>query len=220
MTLIEAVRAVCDEAHAVTSALENAASDSIRRGAAGAVEAVLEVERTMHHELERRALVFGGGFVAEPEVFGGELMAWWQAVGPDRTIRRLDPGATGNGYVRSYADIEWFRVPRETGAEHMTGPYIDYLCTDEATLTFTAPFEIDGEFQGVLGADITLDLFERGVGDALEATPGALVLTHEHRVVASADDEVLVQRRLPPTAREQYEISPVPGTALLVAMRR
>jgi hypothetical protein len=220
MKLIEAVRSVCDEARAVTRALEEAASDSIRLGAAGAVEAVLEVERTMQLELSRRPLVFGGGFVAEPERFGGELMAWWQAIGAERMIRRLDPGATGNGYVRSYVDIEWFRVPRETGAPHMTGPYIDYLCTDEATLTFTAPFAIDGEFQGVLGADITLDLFERGVGDALEATPRALVLTHEHRVVASADPDVLVQRRLSPLARDEYALTPVPGTALFIATPR
>jgi hypothetical protein len=148
-------------------------------------------------------------------------MAWWQALGADREVRRLDPGATGGGYVRSYEDIEWYRVPRDSGAAHMTGPYVDLLCTDQATLTFTAPLVLDGRFAGVVGADVTVPTFERAVGAALTAAgEGAIVLTAEGRVAASTDPGVLVQRRLRDDTLARYRVDAVPGTQLSVAVPR
>ncbi|WP_166789347.1 hypothetical protein [Cryobacterium sp. TMS1-20-1] len=44
----------------------------------------------------------------------------------------------------------------------MTGPYVDYLCTDEYTLTLTLPVYRGGtELIGVVGIDLSVDHLER-----------------------------------------------------------
>ncbi len=35
--------------------------------------------------------------------------------------------------------------PERTGTRHLTGPYVDYLCTDDYTVTVTTPVTLDGE---------------------------------------------------------------------------
>lgn len=215
------MRRACDSSRpsATATALER---DAIARFVASEFddEALVEaVESVTVRELAARPLVFGGGFVAEPGRFGGPLMAWWQALGQDRSIHRLDPGATGGGYVRSYEDIEWYRVPRTTRAPHMTGPYVDLLCTDEATLTFTAPVLDSDAFLGVLDADITVPTFGREVGDVLAAAGDAFVVTDDGRVAASADPAVLVQRRVAASVLGGATRTAVPGTRLSVVVR-
>ena len=219
MSAVDAVRAVVAEADAVIARLQGALGDAAI--ALDVAAALTVVERVMAAELAARPVVFGGGFVVDPERVGEPLMAWWQALGDVRAVRRLDAGATGGGYVRSYEDLEWYRVPADTAAPHMTGPYVDLLCTDQATLTFTAPLVVDGAFAGVVGADVTVPAFERAIGQALrDAGDGALVVTSEGRVAASTDPGVLVQRRLRAGALAGYALEPVPGTQLSVALPR
>lgn len=219
MSAVDAVRAVVAEADAVIARLQGALGDAAI--ALDAAAALTVVERVMAAELAARPVVFGGGFVVAPERVGQPLMAWWQALGDVREVRRLDAGATDGGYVRSYEDLEWYRVPADTAAPHMTGPYVDLLCADQATITFTAPLVVDGDFAGVVGADVTVPEFERAVGDALRASgAGALVVTDEGRVAASTDPGVLVQRRLRAEALAGYALEPVPGSQLSVALPR
>ena len=40
-----------------------------------------------------------------------------------------------------------------TGTRHLTGPYVDYVCTDDYTITVTTPVRVDGEMVGVVGTD-------------------------------------------------------------------
>lgn len=219
MSAVDAVRQVVAQADAVIARLQGALGDAAV--ALDGAAALAVVERVMVAELAARHIVFGGGFVVDPERVGQPLMAWWQALGDVRAVRRLDAGATDGGYVRSYEDIEWYRVPADTLAPHMTGPYVDLLCTDQATITFTAPLVVDGAFAGVVGADVTVPAFERAVGPALRsAGEGALVVTAEGRVAASTDPGVLVQRRLRADALQGYALEPVPGTQLSVALPR
>lgn len=219
MSTTDAVRQVVGEAAAVVTRLRDALADATT--ALDPAAATAAVEQVMTAELAARPSVFGGGFVVAPERTGRPLMAWWQAIGAARDVRRLDAGATGGGYVRSYEDLEWYRVPLETGSPHMTGPYVDLLCTDQATLTFTMPIVVDGGFAGVVGADVTVPEFERAVGGALRtAGEGALVVTDEGRVAASTDSGVLVQRRLRADALAGYALERVPGTQLSVALPR
>lgn len=219
MSAVDAVRRVVGEADAVVARLQDALVGGAVALDTGAVLSV--VERVMRAELTARSVVFGGGFVVDPKRLGQPLMAWWQALGSARDVRRLDAGATDGGYVRSYEDIEWYRVPADTAAPHMTGPYVDLLCTDQATLTFTAPLVVGGAFAGVVGADVTVRAFERAVETPLRAAgEGALVVTSEGRVAASTDPGVLVQRRLPDDVIADYALHPVPGTRLSVALPR
>ena len=62
-----------------------------------------------------------------------------------RRVRRLaavsDPA---NEQFRDYTTLEWWRVPARTGTRHLTGPYVDYVCTDDYTVTITTPVTVDG----------------------------------------------------------------------------
>ena len=36
---------------------------------------------------------------------------------------------------------------------HLTGPYVDYVCTDDYTITITTPVRVAGRLVGVVGTD-------------------------------------------------------------------
>lgn len=117
----------------------------------------------------------GAGFVAAPGVLRDvqHWLEWWTAAGPPtrrrthRLVVQSDPAADD---FRDYTTLPWFRVPQRTGERHVTGPYVDYLCTDEYTLTFTAPVEHTGRFVGVVGADVEVRWVEDRLSHELLAT--------------------------------------------------
>jgi hypothetical protein len=114
----------------------------------------------------------------------GHWLEWWTA--DDGSVEPLavesDPEAPG---FRDYTRLPWFDVPRRTGQRHVTGPYVDYLCTDEYTLTFTSPVVVDGRFAGVAGADVFARTVELTLAALLDDVrqPTAIV-NAQGRVVA------------------------------------
>lgn len=135
-------------------------------------------------------LLTGSGFVAAPGVLADAEwhLAWWLG-GTGRSLRRLatidDPT---HDQFRDYTALEWWRVPTTTGGRHLTGPYVDYLCTDDYTVTITTPVRVHGEIVGVVGADALVDRLERALLPAMRtgATPATLV-NASGRVVTSTD---------------------------------
>lgn len=106
------------------------------------------------------AKVAGAGFIATLGLLGPDrsYIAWWQ--GDD--MERVDALANFSPQSLSrYTRAEWFRIPVETGQPHVTGPYIDLLCTDEYVLTFTHPVFKEGEIAGIVGVDVTAQTLER-----------------------------------------------------------
>ena len=149
------------------------------------------------HLCDVDGLVVGAGFVARPGWIPAAPwhLAWW--VGPantrggvqDPSVRRLevncDPGSES---FRDYTALEWWRIPELTGTAHITGPYVDYLCTDEYTLTLTAPVVVSGAFAGVVGVDIYVKTTEAVVLPRLRALGGTATLVNASgRVVVSTD---------------------------------
>jgi len=146
----------------------------------------------------RRALaspgdaIVGAGFVASPDALtdAGHWLEWW-AVDEDRTqatrlVFETDPAAVA---FRDYTQLPWFAVPKATGGRHITGPYVDYLCTDEYTLTFTVPVRTGAAaaFAGVVGADVHVRHLERLLLPRLRAQPAATALVNaEGRIVVGA----------------------------------
>lgn len=123
----------------------------------------------------------GAGFVAAPGILADAqwYLSWWQ--GEDR--EQLD----STRYVSvDYTSNEWFRVPAETGAPHIAGPYVDYLCTRENALTIAVPASNDHGFVGVVGADILVRDFEAAILHAFQGTE-AVLINGERRLVVSAD---------------------------------
>lgn len=104
--------------------------------------------------------VYGSGFIAALDSLADARshLAWWQ--GADRAQLVLAAQSVNKEHI-DYSELEWYRVPQQTGEAHVAGPYVDYLCSDEYTITVAAPVLLDGEFVGVAGLDLLIDQVER-----------------------------------------------------------
>ncbi|WP_062204927.1 cache domain-containing protein [Demequina salsinemoris] len=140
----------------------------------------------------------GAGFVAAPGFLEEAPwhMAWWISAangvglaGRRGTLRRLE--ATENPLDESFLDytrLEWWRGALKHRDAYLTGPYIDYLCTDELTLTLTVPVRVDGEIAGVVGADLSVARLESLTDGVLGRSSVPAVLgTAAGRVVAATN---------------------------------
>jgi hypothetical protein len=186
------------------------------------------VESMVVPELERPgALEIGGGFVATPGFLADAdwHLAWWlgdpNSGLPGRSaprIRRLftteDPT---NDAFRDYTTLEWWRVPAATRSHHVTGPYVDYLCTDDYTLTLTAPVTYDTSMIGVVGADLYVTDVERAILPHLRAVAEPATLVNASgRVIVSTDPHLATGALL----RVDGQRFAMPGSATLPDGRR
>ena len=144
------------------------------------------------------ALVIGAGFVAAPAfiIDAPWHLAWWLGHAntfglgsADPVIRRLqaeeDPESES---FRDYTNLEWWRAPSITLAQHITGPYVDYLCTDDYTLTLTAPVLFTSRMIGVVGADLYVNDIERALLPRVASIDSsATIVNASGRVVISND---------------------------------
>lgn len=149
----------------------------------------------------RRLPVVGAGFVAAPGFVSDAQwhLAWWLGdgntfgLGTGRPhIRRLDTVEDpSSDRFRDYTTLEWWRVPRKTGRRHITGPYVDYLCTDEYTLTLTMPVFSGPEMIGVAGADLYVKDVERALLPPLRGVGSDTTLVNSSgRVLVSTNPHV------------------------------
>ncbi|MEO3858296.1 cache domain-containing protein [Acrocarpospora sp. B8E8] len=134
------------------------------------------------------ALIAGIGFIAAPGLLADApwYLEWWQenpSGRPVQLLRDLDPSSSA---FYDYTHWDWYTGPL-AGAEHtICGPYVDYLCTDEYSLTLSVPVTVAGAFIGVAAADVFVRRFEAAVDPALREIPAPALLTNaEGRVVAS-----------------------------------
>lgn len=173
------------------------------------------------------ALIIGAGFVSSPGflVDAEWHLAWWLGHSntfgtgsADPSLRRLeaeeDPSSES---FRDYTTLEWWRVPASSGARHITGPYVDYLCTDDYTLTLTMPAVHAGTMIGVVGADLYVNDVERtllppvrGIGRP------ATLINASRRVVVSTDPHRPTGAIL--RADAAGETIPVGDTSLLLVL--
>ena len=132
-----------------------------------------------------RGTALGAGYVAARDALLDRqlYLAWWQ--GDDRQlVGESDAPASGDPF--DYTRREWFRIPAETGLRHLTGPYVDYVCTDEYVVTCTVPVVTDGRMVGVVGADVLVETLEDLLLPSLQASGATLVGVHG-RTMVSAD---------------------------------
>lgn len=149
-------------------------------------------------ELERPgSLITGAGFVATPGFLldAPWHLAWWLSgantfrATPDAGLRRLDAvNDPDSEQFRDYTTLEWWRVPERTGTRHLTGPYVDYLCTDDYTVTITTPVMAAGELAGMVGTDLYVARLERVLLPVIRESghPCSLV-NASGRIVTSTD---------------------------------
>lgn len=151
---------------------------------------------------EPDALTIGAGFIAAPELTGGDAVhfSWWlgpleenPVYGATTAPTKLDLGTRSyTDYLSDFRSLEWYRVPQSTHRTHVTGPYVDHLCTCDYIVTVTAPVERQGRMIGVVGVDVFVKRLERELLPALLATRVPLVLVNaDGRVLVSTDPAVL-----------------------------
>lgn len=145
---------------------------------------------------EREEVLHGGGFVAAPGVLADApwWLEWfaWDAGVVQRLVSETDPSSA---HFFDYTLMPWFAGPRDLPAPYgvLTGPYVDYLCTDDYTLTFTrAVRRPGGSFAGVAGVDVRVSAVEQHHLPALRASGRLLALVNElGRVVVSTSSNML-----------------------------
>ena len=131
--------------------------------------------------------LYGAGYCASDRaVSEGNPLAWWQ--GPERSLlasSTFGPGQAAIDLVR----LEWYRVPEASGVRHVAGPFVDYLCSNEITITSSMPVEVDGEFLGVICADVLVSALEGALLPSLAGLPNATLVNTGGRVVVSTDPD-------------------------------
>ncbi|MGW1894867.1 cache domain-containing protein [Streptomyces sp. NPDC002004] len=190
----------------------------------------------LHARLAGHPLVSGIGFVAAPGLLRDvpAWLEWWQT-GTDGGVRPLllDLTPERSAYA-DYTHWEWYALPRDTGRRAVAGPYVDYLCSDEYSLTLSAPVRSGGRFVGVAAVDVYLRHFEGAVMPLLQRLPGPAHLVNARgRVAASADSRhlagsltkgadfaALLDGRARPGRRSGRELYPCDGVPLVLVVSR
>jgi hypothetical protein len=181
-TVVEVVDSVVGEAFALADRIGAQTEDvftgrpTVRRADLGGV---VELVRPVLEDPSGR--VQGAGFVAATDALADSR--WWlewfmlRNGSAERLLVDTDP--RGENFF-DYQSLPWFDVPQRTARRYVTGPYVDYLCTDDYTLTFTVPVVVHDRFVGVAGADVRVFTFEKAILPCLRAT---------HRTIAIVNDQ-------------------------------
>ena len=177
---------------------------------------------------EADPMLVGAGFIADGEVVRGKGVhfAWWLGPLDDNPVlgstdgpTRLDLSTRGyTEYLRDFRALEWYRIPATTRHAHVTGPYVDHLCTCDYILTLTMPVhDADGErMVGVVGADVAVRTLERALLATFLGVDEPLALVNEHgRVVLSTEPALQVGQLAGPGA----ETVACAGTPFAVRVR-
>lgn len=187
---VESTRTVVHEIATTTAAALDATPHPRRAD-------LLELEALVATILgEREETVHGGGFVAAPGLLDDApwWLEWfgWDAGAVQRLVSETDPSGA---HFFDYTLMPWYSGPRDRRppARAVTGPYVDYLCTDDYTLTFTeAVRRRDGSFAGVAGVDVRILAVEQRFLAELRGSGRLLVLVNElGRVALSTSARLL-----------------------------
>lgn len=183
--------------------------------------------------VEDDPLLVGAGFIADGEIVRGRDVhfAWWlgpleanPVLGSTTEPTRLDLTTRGyTEYLRDFRALEWYRIPATTRHAHVTGPYVDHLCTCDYILTLTMPVHAgggaagdDARMVGVVGADVAVRRLEQELLAAFLDVPEPLALVNEDgRVVVSTEPTLQVGQLAPAWQHAQ----PCPGTPFRVLLR-
>lgn len=177
-------------------------------------------------------LLIGAGFIAASDYVSGRRLhfSWWLGpldsnplFGTTKVPTRLDLSAREYAdYLNDFRTLEWYSIPESTHQRHITGPYVDHLCTCDYILTLTVPVQVDGAMIGVVGADISIKRAEAALLPLLEAldAPAALV-NRVGRVVVSTDPNLTVGSLVPPVpcGASADRGFPCPGTSFFLLLQ-
>jgi hypothetical protein len=166
---------------------------------------------------EHRRLVSGAGVVIAPGLLTDAphwLEWWWTGVTGAPEPLRVNLDAAAPDFF-DYTATDWYSTPERTGARHVAGPYVDYICTNEYAVTFVVPVSGADGLIGVAAADVPVARLERQALPALCVLPGPTALVNAAgRVVASSSPELSPGLLVPPALASGHGSgAPLPTTA-------
>ncbi len=217
--LADRVARLCESTFAAVEGLRGVAAELFPAPGVDAVAPIADVVRPVL-ETPGTPLV-GAGLVLAPGVLPGvgHWMEWWhRGPGGKGAVRRLEPVLDPRADdFYDYTQLPWFAIPRATGVRHVTGPYVDALCTTEYTLTFTMPlFSARREFLGVVGADIVVEWLERRLLPLLHRTGHTAALVNGENRVVAANRADLVTGAVTEVAAARHPLPELPLTVLVL----
>ncbi|MGI9824147.1 cache domain-containing protein [Agromyces sp. Marseille-Q5079] len=188
---------------------------------------------------EPEPLLVGAGFIADGEIVRGRDVhfAWWlgpldanPVLGSTTEPVRLDLTTRGyTEYLRDFRALEWYRIPATTRHAHVTGPYVDHLCTCDYILTLTMPVHAtdaagtaahgetgEPRMVGVIGADVAVRRLERELLAAFLDVDVPLALVNDEGRVVLSTEPALEVGQLAPVPPADAVVEPCPGTPLRV----
>lgn len=168
--------------------LEGQLTSAIQGGQLSGAQLAVLTEADAHAILTSQTRpLYGAGYCATDLVVSeGNPLAWWQ--GPERSLLASSTFGPGQAAIDLHR-LEWFRVPSETLQRHVAGPFVDYLCSNEITLTASVPVFIKQKFAGVACADVLVASLEEFLLPPIVALGGATLINAQGRVVVSASQE-------------------------------
>lgn len=187
MTIVDRVEALADQ---VFDTLDEVRDATVRLAAAadGGLRST-DLARLRPLLFERLGpLIVGLGFIALPGLLPDSpwYLEWWQydpEGAPTQLAAELDPSHPA---FYDYTQWDWFTHPQNGLERSICGPYVDYLCTDEYSLTFSVPVLVGGTFIGVAAADVFVRTFETTLLPDLRELPAQTFVTNNAgRVIAS-----------------------------------
>lgn len=146
--------------------------------------ALVEAEAHAILETTDRPLYGAGYCASDGIVIEGNPLAWWQ--GSERSLLASSTFGPGQAAI-DLRRLEWYRVPAETRERHVAGPFVDYLCSNEITLTAAIPLMLGDEFAGVICADVLVASLEDLLLPLVAEFEDAAIVNSNGRVVVSAD---------------------------------
>ena len=183
-TCVESIETYFHGIRAELETMRGLLVDLFDRGPVDSTVARARIEPHVRRFLDSADIV-GAGYVAARGALSDEqlYLAWWQ--GDDQQLL-AESDAPGTGDPLDYTRHPWFRTPERTGQPYVTGPYVDFVCTDEYVMTSTAPVMSRGAMVGVVGADTLVETLESLLLTAQRSADATLV-KDQGRTVNSAD---------------------------------
>jgi len=231
--LADAVTLFCEQRFADVSSIADLATGPLSVSTPSRVDLAIE-----KHCLDLLATtdppLTGAGVVVAPYVLKEDpyWLEWWQAdpdnppTGTRQLAVDLNPDSVA---FRDYTTLTWFEEPQRTGQRTITGPYVDYVCTDSCTLTFTAPLADADRFLGVAGVDVLARWFEQHLFSVVDAVgcldDESVVVNRAGRVVACPGGSWVTGdliRALGPERAQapEWQVVECPGTPFVIARQQ
>ncbi|QEE62114.1 hypothetical protein FVA74_11435 [Salinibacterium sp. dk2585] len=134
--------------------------------------------------LGRSRMVEGTGLVWSCEQADDSGMLWWRAE-EGRVARKQHVFNPESDSYYNYLGSRWFRAARDSEGLAIVGPFIDAWGTDDHAITASLGLVHEGEFLGVVAADLNVVAVTDALAAALRPHGDVVLVDDEDRVVAS-----------------------------------